>query len=173
VLLPDDETITRRYTESVEEFARCGYQQYEISNFAICGFESRHNRQYWLLEDYLAFGPAAVGTVRGTRYKNEPDLYRYVKNLAIGKLPPQDIEEVNPSKRLLETIMLSLRLTSGLDIRHLMEVHRYDLLRHRSELVADLCLNGDLIQENGQIRLTPRGMFRSDMIAAALCPDFV
>ena len=57
--LPDDELQADLYLAAVERLERAGYRQYEISNFARPGFESRHNLKYWRLEEYAGFGPGA------------------------------------------------------------------------------------------------------------------
>lgn len=173
ISLPNDDIMASRYVKGVEYLAGKGYQQYEISNFAKSGYESRHNMAYWTQEDYFAFGPAAVSTLQGVRIKNAPNLDRYMNSLLFGKLPPGDVEEINDKKRLLETIMLSLRLTTGLDTQNLRDSFGYDVARVREKLLSDLQSQGDLTFSDGRIRLTPQGMFRSDMIAASLCPDFV
>jgi oxygen-independent coproporphyrinogen-3 oxidase len=173
VLLPEDDQVAARYVRAVDFLARNGYHQYEISNFAQDGFQCRHNMSYWTMQDYFAFGPAAVGTIDGIRTKNNPDFYGYIKNLLSGKLPPHDREEINDKKLLLETIMLSLRLTSGLDVANLFTRHGYDIKHERRKLLLDLESHGDITIQNGSIHLTTQGMFRSDLIAASLCPDFV
>ncbi len=173
VALPDDDTVAARFHRAIDRFAFAGYEHYEISNFAQPGKYCRHNLVYWQGGDYLAFGPAAVGTIGNIRYKNEPDLFRYVKSLSQGALPPADIEEVTPGKRLIESIMLSLRLSQGLDHVALKTNFGYDILKSRADLVAALQRDGDAILDDQRLRLTPQGMFRSDLIMSMLLPDFV
>jgi oxygen-independent coproporphyrinogen-3 oxidase len=173
VSLPDDDQIARRYVAAVDFLDRCGYQHYEISNFALPGYECHHNLAYWEQRDYFAYGPAAVATLNGKRIRNEPDIAAYIKNLSSGRLPPHEIEHLTGGKRLLETIMLSLRLGTGLDIILLRDNFGYDILLKRSDLLAKLQEVGDLVIVDGFIRLTSSGMFRSDLIASSLCPDFV
>ncbi len=173
VTLPDDDTIAARFHRAIDQLASAGYEHYEISNFAQPGEYCRHNLAYWQGGDYLAFGPAAVGTVGNTRYKNEPDLFRYVKALAQNSLPPADTEYVTPGKWLIESIMLSLRLKQGLDHVTLKTDFGYDILKNRADLVAALQRDGDAILDDRRLRLTPQGMFRSDLIMSMLLPDFV
>ena len=59
--LPDDDEQAERYLWTVERLARAGYEQYEISNFARTGFQSRHNLKYWMGRPYLGLGAAAHG----------------------------------------------------------------------------------------------------------------
>lgn len=173
VSLPDDDQTAKRYIAAVEFLDKCGYQHYEISNFALPGYECHHNLAYWEQRDYFAFGPAAVATLNGKRIRNNPDLATYTQHLLAGRLPPHEIDKLTGGKRLLETIMLSLRLSSGLDITLLRDSFGYDILNKRHDLLAKLQEVGDLVIADGFIRLTGQGMFRCDMIASSLCPDFI
>ena len=66
--LPDDDLQADMYLWTVERLAELGYQQYEISNFARPGYESRHNLKYWTLEEYAGFGPGAHSDLGDVRY---------------------------------------------------------------------------------------------------------
>lgn len=173
VTLPDDDVIAERYLHAIAFFAAAGLEHYEISNFAQPGRRCRHNLAYWEASDYLAFGPAAVGTIGDRRYKNDPDIFRYVQALAQKRLPPADVEEITPGKRLIETIMLSLRTHRGLDHRSLAARFDYDILTARADLLAALQQDGDAVLDGDFLRLTPRGLFRSDLIMSLLLPDTV
>ena len=67
---PDDDLAADMYELASEMLGAAGYEQYEISNWARPGFQSRHNLQYWLNEPYLGFGPGAHGFAGGVRYSN-------------------------------------------------------------------------------------------------------
>ncbi len=173
VPLPPDDLVADRYQRAVYFLSESGFEHYEISNYARNNQLCRHNLAYWRQQDYIAFGPAAVGTIGDQRYKNEPDIYRYVKNLAHGKLPVADREQVTASKRLIETIMLALRLSDGLDMQRLLSEYGYNISVVRRELINRLQDEGDITQDCSRLRLTTQGMFRSDLIASSLLPDFV
>ncbi len=173
VALPEDDAVADRYVRAIDTLAEAGYRHYEISNFAKPGRECRHNLSYWTSDDYYAFGPAAVGTIDNTRYRNDPDLKKYVEKLEKGNLPPQDVEQLNDGKRLIETIMLRLRMKEGLDFEVLKNRYDFDILEVRNELLDALTADGDIEITDSRIRLTPQGMFRSDLITTALLPDWV
>ena len=173
VPLPPDDLVADRYQRAVHFLSKHGFEHYEISNYARDNQHCRHNLAYWRQRDYIAFGPAAVGTIGDQRYKNEPDIFRYVKNLAQGKLPVADQEQVTAPKRLIEAIMLSLRLSDGLDTQRLLLDYGYDISSVRRKLISQLQDEGDIIQDRDRLRLTTKGMFRSDLIASSLLPDFV
>ena len=111
--LPDEDASAALYLEAVAALEQVGYQQYEISNFARPGYESRHNTKYWDLQPYLGIGPAAHSFLFGRRFGYPRDLAAFV---AGGEPEPEQslgdtaaIPEGGPE----EYLMLRLRLTAG------------------------------------------------------------
>ena len=98
-----------------------GYEPYEISNFARSHFQSLHNLGYWNSEDYLGFGPSAVSTVNGQRWKNIPSTDAYVLNInrcqSYGDLSCIQVEKetLTPETRRKERIMLQIRTSAGIN----------------------------------------------------------
>ena len=121
--LPDDVRQTEMYDLAIKLTSEHGLDQYEISNFAKPGHESRHNRAYWHSEEYLAFGPGAVGcylTDKGKyRYTNlkHPDGY----STAVEQNQPLHFESetLTPEDNNFEHIMMGLRLNEGLPTQNL------------------------------------------------------
>lgn len=103
------------YEQTIDELAAHGFDQYEISNFARDGAVCEHNLVYWRNEAYLGIGPSAAGYVGGERYKNAPDLAVYVERVEAGELPTLESEQLDPRATAGETVMLELRLRTGLD----------------------------------------------------------
>jgi oxygen-independent coproporphyrinogen-3 oxidase len=171
--LPDDDQTAADYLRTIDFLEEHGLQQYEVSNFSRPDSQCRHNLNYWHQGDYLAFGPSAVSTFAGVRTRNLPDLVGYVDNLQRGELPPCEVETLNDQKLLLETIMLSLRLNTGLDTRSLKSRYGYDILSEKRELISALSERGDLRLDDNQLLLTPEGMLRLTMISEALSPDII
>lgn len=93
------------YEQTVNRLAELGYQQYEISNFALMGFESRHNLHYWHDDEYLGLGPSAHSFIDGKRFYYDHDFKRFYENLILDESSGGDSDEY---------IMLALRLTEGL-----------------------------------------------------------
>lgn len=104
--LPSDDATSDQYLFAVEELAKRGYAQYEISNFSRSGRESRHNLLYWRGEEYLGFGPGAHSFFGGRRFFYPRDLEGFLK----GNSPVDD----GPGGDFGEFAMLNLRLTRGL-----------------------------------------------------------
>jgi oxygen-independent coproporphyrinogen-3 oxidase len=100
-------------------FVAAGLRPYETSNWARPGAECRHNLTYWLRRDYLALGPSAHGLWRGMRYENARSLGDWAERLERGDDPAVAREQDTPVSRTDETVMLALRLASGLDLRDL------------------------------------------------------
>ena len=161
--LPDDDAQADMYLYTVEELARQGYEQYEISNFARPGYESRHNLRYWRQQEYAGFGPGAHSDMGGVRFAYEKDLDRYIA----GDLRLSEHEEIDPLERDMETIMLSLRTTEGLDLREY--VYRFRQKTDVMEkLFAEYEAHGLARRTQTGWRLTPRGFYVSNSIIISL-----
>lgn len=108
--LPDEDETCALYEAACGELERRGLMQYEISNFARPGFESRHNLKYWHCEEYLGLGPAAHSFVGGKRFYEPRDLRAFLE----GRPPVEDADPEMPAGGPEEFAMLALRLTQGL-----------------------------------------------------------
>ena len=109
LILPDEDTARQMYFEGIERLASHGYGQYEISNFARAGYESRHNLKYWNCNEYLGFGPAAYSDFGGDRFGNARDLAAYIEDKSI----ETERETPTRSQRMNEYVMLRMRLSEG------------------------------------------------------------
>ena len=101
-LIPSDDEQADMYLCMVEELRRYGYEQYEISNFSIPGYESRHNLKYWQLDDYMGFGPGAHSCIGRTRYSYVRDLDRYLAGVLHGEDMIDEYETVGDFERAAE-----------------------------------------------------------------------
>jgi putative oxygen-independent coproporphyrinogen III oxidase len=136
-----------------------GYGHYEISNYARPGFESVHNRAYWLGKDYLGIGPSAVSTIGLQRWQNVCDYRAYIDRALAGQSPRESSENLTDQMKRTERIALSLRTRDGVSAGELKEFGT-----ETDELVA----LGLLRQSNGHFILTPKGKALTDSIAEAL-----
>ena len=155
--LPDEEKSADFYLAACGYLESLGYKQYEISNFALPGFESRHNNIYWTLGDYLGIGPAAHSCIGGRRFYFERDIQSFIDGR-----PPREAGQVDAD----DFIMLSLRLKSGLSLEKLyshwglrLPVPALDMIK-RYEKAGYLDFDGDIIS------LTPKGFLVENSIAA-------
>ncbi len=133
-----------------------GLHQYEISNYARPGFESRHNLAYWQGQDYLGFGPSAFSTVGDQRWKNVADTAAYTHRVLHGESTAADEETLSPEIRRSEAAAFGIRMAAGLPTEFL-RCWRPDL-NEFFEL--------KLIEEAGEnTRLTRRGRLMADTVA--------
>ncbi len=113
-ILPDDDEQADMYSYAAEMLERYGYRQYEISNFAAPGFESRHNLKYWNMEDYISFGPGAHSCVGNVRYSYVKDLREYISGVHRKVSIVDEYEEISPLERAVEYVMLGMRTARGI-----------------------------------------------------------
>lgn len=104
--LPDEDKTCDFYLQTVSQLEEYGYNQYEISNFSLPGYESRHNLKYWRCEEYLGLGASAHSFVDGKRFFYERSIDDFINGF-----PPVDDGEGGDEE---EYIMLALRLSEGL-----------------------------------------------------------
>ena len=116
-ILPDDDEQADMYSYAAEMLERYGYKQYEISNFAAPGFESRHNLKYWNMEDYISFGPGAHSCVGNVRYSYVKDLREYISGVRRQVSIVDEYEEISPLERAVEYVMLGMRTARGISKR--------------------------------------------------------
>ena len=116
--LPDDDQFVDFYDLAYNIFKSRGLNRYEISNFSLDGFESKHNLKYWNREEYIGLGASAHGFIDGYRYFNPSSLNDYIFGLNYGN-GKVDMQFVGPDEALFEKIMLAFRLPSGINIQEI------------------------------------------------------
>jgi len=132
-----------------------GYEHYEISNYARSGFESVHNRAYWLGKDYVGIGPSAVSTSGMQRWQNVCDYRAYIDRVLSGGSPRESTENLTDKMKRTERIALALRTRDGVSASELK-----DFARHAGELVAL-----ELLRESrGNFVLTRKGRALADSV---------
>ncbi|MBO8136729.1 MAG: radical SAM family heme chaperone HemW [Desulfotomaculum sp.] len=111
-----EEMELEMYNEVINFLTARGYQHYEISNFAKPGFRCRHNLGYWHNYYYLGLGPAAHSHMNMERWYNIKDIKKYAVQTMKGSLPVAERHTLTKRDVMVETILMGLRLTSGLDL---------------------------------------------------------
>jgi oxygen-independent coproporphyrinogen-3 oxidase len=164
------------YERTMEWLAACGYEQYEVSNYALPGFRCRHNCAYWSHADYLGFGPSAHSfwkpnePRRGRRWWNVSDLPAYTEMLSRGVLPLASEEDLGPREFAQERILLGLR-SGGLDLGRLAADLGYDLPHRQDSVIRWVVEEGFAVREGHALRLTPKGYVLCDEISSRLARD--
>jgi len=153
-IIPDDDFSADLYLKMVQMLESCGFLQYEVSNFAVSGFESRHNCRYWKCQDYLGIGPAAHSCCFGKRFAAERDLNAFIQS----DIQPYCVTDKSPCG-FEESAMLRLRLKEGLNIAETGS-HKYDLEKKIPALI-----NAGYAEFDGKfLSLTPKGFLMSNSI---------
>jgi oxygen-independent coproporphyrinogen-3 oxidase len=163
--VPDDEVAADFYETACERLDGAGVRQYEISNFARPGQESRHNLKYWTRQPYLGFGVdahsmliSASKTQEAVRFASPDTLEEYVAGASPKKTP------VSVQAALEETFFLGLRLNRGVDLKNVAKEFGEAAIRAMSDSISE-CIGSGLIEREGDvIRLTPRGRLLSNEV---------
>src|SRR5439155_2648374 len=133
---PDDDLAAEMYRMMIEKVCAAGYQHYEISNFCLPGFESRHNTKYWTGAPYYGFGCSAHSyDGRRVRWSDERDAANYVGLVENGKSPIVERTNLSDEEARSESIFLGLRLMRGLNLVEYRSRFGFDL---RNQYGADL-----------------------------------
>jgi oxygen-independent coproporphyrinogen III oxidase len=114
--VPSDEAMAESYEFACGRLRKAGYDHYEISNWTLPGFRSRHNLKYWRREPYLGFGAGAHSFDGRWRWANAHDPVAYAAAIEQGRLPVEQLEEVTPKQALEEELFLGLRQLDGIDL---------------------------------------------------------
>ncbi len=157
-IIPDDDTTANLYLFMTEQLNKAGFYQYEISNFALNGFESKHNLKYWECKEYIGFGPSAHSYFNGNRYAVTNDLEAFIK----ADKQNEFITDNNPGQQE-EKIMLGLRLKKGICLDDFPERKSYILKKSYSLEKAGL-----LEIKDNYLNLTPKGFLVSNSIISSL-----
>lgn len=157
--LPDEDAAADFYLACVEECAARGFAQYEISNFAVPGYESRHNLCYWNCQDYLGIGPAAHSCIANRRFCYPADTTAFIA----GTQPVPDGECTAE-----DFILLQLRLTKGLSLTELQGRWGVSFSAAQHAFLRRCEKNGLAALAGDRIRLTPRGLLVQNSILCNL-----
>jgi oxygen-independent coproporphyrinogen-3 oxidase len=111
-----EEVELKMYEQAMEMLKTAGFEHYEISNFALPGYQCRHNLRYWHNLPYLGLGPAAYSYLDHKRFNNEVSPGKYVHRIMTGELAVVEPEELPLCTSMAETMILGLRLLEGLDL---------------------------------------------------------
>ena len=167
--LPEEISI-EQYNMLREVTRTHGFEHYEISNFALPGFRSKHNSNYWSGTPYLGFGPSAHSYTGTERRWNVASLKGYIENSGPG---PSGFErEVLTSRdRYHDYLITALRTKEGADLRMIRDQFG-DVVAERLKMkAAPFAVSGEVEMEGDELRMTPQGWLRSDLVTQALMQE--
>ena len=162
----DEETIRTMYLYLVQQAKEHGFEHYEISNFALPGYYSRHNSSYWSGVPYLGFGPSAH-SYDGVSHRraNHADLLAYIKSPGN---PPCYIENLMPSQLFEEYLLTRMRTSKGISKNFVLENYGEKVLERLLELAQSHLYRGNLLEEGDILKLSLEGVLISDYIISDL-----
>jgi oxygen-independent coproporphyrinogen-3 oxidase len=163
--VPNDDAIADFYLVACEQLTAAGIAQYEISNFAHDGFESRHNLKYWTRQPYLGFGvdahsmlASATSLADAVRFANADSLEQYIAGVPVQRTV------VSRQTALEESFFLGLRLARGVSLRDLSAKFGEQAVENFRSAIADLIEGGLMECSEDLLRLTPRGQMLSNEV---------
>jgi putative oxygen-independent coproporphyrinogen III oxidase len=163
----DADKAARQFELLMDWLEKAGYEQYEISNFALPGYRSKHNSSYWEEKHYLGIGPSAHSYNGISRQWNIANNALYIQSIQQGKIPAEK-ESLTPTMQLNEYIMTSLRTSRGCDL--ILFEKKFGRIK-KEKLIAEsmkYLQQGKLFLKNNHLILSKQGKLFADGIAADL-----
>lgn len=166
VTLVDEDTEYEMYEYLRKRFEEEEYHRYEISNYAIDGYESKHNLRYWNQGLYLGFGCGASSFFSGTRYSNIKNIEKYIENIETGNsiIDKENYEELDLLALMKEYVMLSLRKIEGLDKKKFKAKYKKDIEEIFAEEIKELTDDKLIEEKQDKILLTKRGLEVANLV---------
>lgn len=165
--LPEEDTERAMYEETIEVLAGYGFHRYEISNYALDGYECRHNVGYWIRRDYLGFGIGAASLIGNVRFQNGRDLNAYLAHPLACR---EEQQSLTTQEQMEETMFLGLRLIRGVSYPEFARCYGQTLEEVYGEVIARNVADGLLTvreDETGRrLMLTGRGLDVSNYVMA-------
>ena len=162
-----DETMNEMYLLLVKKMKEKGFEAYEISNFALDGFRSKHNSSYWKQNSYLGIGPSAHSYDLVSRQWNVASIKAYISALE-NNTPYFEKEELTLYDSYNDYVMVSLRTSDGLDFDFLSSEFGQNLATYFLDNIRIYIENNSVIQSEKKYRLSPQGIMISNQILIQL-----
>lgn len=163
----DEEVAAQHFHWVADTLATQGYEQYEISNFSLPGYQAQHNTNYWKRGNYLGIGPGAHSYNGMSRQHNIAHNQQYITYIQSGTIP-STIELLQSQDHVNEYIMTSLRTKWGCNLDYLQENYKYDLSGQHFNYIEQLISRQLAYIQQDVLCLTQQGKLLADKIAADL-----
>lgn len=162
--LPGEEEEREMYEMTGNILAGAGYERYEISNYALQGYECRHNQSYWTRGNYLGFGLGAASLIENMRFTNESDMGQYMERIEEGR-QKENPERLSVSEQMEETMFLGLRLMAGVSKEEFENTYGVSMDSVYGKVIEKHVKNG-LLTDEERVKLTKKGIDVSNMVMA-------
>ncbi len=164
--LPKEEDELKMFLLTMEKMKEKGYQQYEISNFAKPGFESRHNITYWKNEDYYGLGAGAHGYLQNRRYYNKKGIAPYINAIKENHLPIHEQRTISIQEKKEDMLMLGLRMMKGVAFSDYKNQFGEEMEQQFGQQIKKLIEQGLLEKDKKGIRLSSKGIIYGNEVFA-------
>lgn len=158
-----DEILRKQYDFVVNFLKKNGYNRYEVSNFALKGYKSRHNINYWKDNEYVAIGTSSSGFIDNIRYVNSSSISDYIK----GKRN-KETEIITKTSDKTYYILTNLRLEEGFKLSDYKRKFNEDFYLKKKEVIDDLVKHNVLIMDKDRIRVATDYIYVLDSIVVKL-----
>ena len=165
--LPGEDAEATMYEYVMDRLTKAGYHQYEISNFAKAGYESRHNLVYWNNEEYYGLGAGAHGYLDGVRYHNHGPLKKYMNAIEENRKPIIEQITVSPKEKMEEEMFLGLRKMEGVSPQAFQQKFSQNIQDVFGDTINKMVSEGLLEISEGRIKLTQSGKLMGNEVFQA------
>jgi oxygen-independent coproporphyrinogen III oxidase len=170
MLPPDEELSAQQFLIYMEQLRNAGYENYEISNYALPGFRSKHNSAYWKNVPYLGVGAGAHSYNLKERIWNTAALGEYIDGIAHAN-PSRDFEVLTAADRYNEYILTSIRTIEGVNVQFVKKAFGEHYFSHFLRQVKEYQQTQHFCEDDGVFILTDHGKLWADKITGHLMID--
>ncbi len=163
----EDEVEARQFEILIDALQEANFEQYEVSNFCLAGFESRHNSSYWKQEIYLGVGPSAHSYDRKVRQFNISHNKKYIDSINAGVVP-FTIDQLTNEDMINDYLLTTLRTKWGANLSRMKTTYAYDLMAENKPYIDHLLTHGLAIVKDEHLILTKDGLLLADKISSDL-----
>jgi oxygen-independent coproporphyrinogen-3 oxidase len=163
----DEESVAGQFEMLMDILTKSGYDHYEISNFGLPGFHSRHNSNYWNRVKYLGVGPSAHSYDTTSRQFNISNNAIYIRRMESGEIPFEK-EILTREDKINEYFFIGLRTSAGCDLDYLKMEYDFRPTASQLRYIEQLVTLGKASFDGQLLRLTNKGKLLADKIASDL-----
>ena len=160
----DEELSRKMYDTLIDTLRQAGYEHYEISNFALPGYYSRHNSSYWHETPYIGIGAAAHSYNKNTRSWNIADIRKYMDSILLAEKLPAEIETLDINTRYNDLITTALRTKEGINLPKMRKEYGEKLFKQLMKDAQQEIERGLMKNSGTNLSLTREGLYISDDI---------
>ena len=168
IQLPDDDLQVKQYAMVLAGLERAGYRQYEISNFAKPGKESRHNLNYWQGGEYIGLGVGAHSYKDGKLFWNVSRLNVYMEKIRERGCALDGSQQLDAHGQLKQAVLIGLRMNRGVRVEAVEQALHCSLSEEERERIEHFIRHGFFVRENGYLKATQKGRLVLDELCSQL-----